>query len=274
MNFIALAGAFLGAGLLAIIYYQLVPPTKVLQVRLRNRPGLDGIFLFLVIAGVSYGIFAIIPGWIALKILAYIFSLLVFESVLLLGFRWIRSNIYAVVLGLIVAGAAFAGIILRPSFLLINTVLIVATLGATTLLIRLGYLKTRFLFLVAGLWTIYDVMSVLFIYPKVYVPTTTPTPTILFPAVTVGLLTLGSGDFMFLAIFALIILRDFGSLPGLLLVGAETIGLLVTGFFLPEQDFAFPFLVVMTPLFVLVYWLAWLARRKQRALTENKQPAP
>lgn len=262
MDFLPLAGLFLGTGLLALVYNRLVPPTGQLRERLKNRPGLDGVFLFLVIAAVSYGIVTIVPGWIALKILAYVFSLLVFETILLAAFRWTKSNVFAVVVSLTGSGFVFFGIIQFPSFLLLNSVLIVATLGATTLLIRLGYLRTRFLFLVAGLWTIYDVLSVVLLYPKVYAPAAEPIPSILFPAVTVGQLTLGSGDFMFLTIFTLIVLRDFGAIASLLLAATETIGLLVTGFFLPERDFAFPFLVVMTPLFVLVYLFSHVASRR------------
>lgn len=185
-----------------------------------------------------------------------VFALLFFESMFLILLRWIKSNIVAVLASLFLSMITFLWFGNSASFALINSIIIIATLGATTLLIRMNYLRTRLMFVIAILWTIYDIMAVNYIFPKIFVPTDTPQPNLMFPAVTVGNLSLGSGDFMFLTLFTLIILKDHGRLSALILVVGQTIGLIATGLFLPEQGFHVPFLVVMTPIFFLIHFLA------------------
>lgn len=137
------------------------------------------------------------------------------------------------------------------------------TLGGATLLIRMKYLRTGILFTVAILCTLYDILLTQYLLPTFTVPVESTTPTFMFPAVTVEGLSLGSGDFMFLVLFALIILRDFGKLPAFILVGAETIGLLAVGLVLPESDFLVPFLLVMTPIFIVVYALSYFDNKRK-----------
>ena len=73
---------------------------------------------------------------------------------------------------------------------------------------------------------------------------------------------------MFLVLFTLAILRDFGKKQAIVLVASQSIGLLVTGFLLPESGFVVPFLVIMVPIFFLVY--LWAYFNKQRQVQLNK----
>lgn len=262
MDFIPLSALFLGAGALAIGYYRWVPSAEALRSRLPNRATPSSIVLTLVMGGAAWYILSTFSGFSAVsRMLMLIFALLFFESLFLIGLRWVRVNFIALILALAVTAALFWAQLQYPTFFGINTIIIMATMGAATLLIRLGYLRTPILFIVASLWTVYDIMLVEFVLPAVTRPSTNPVPSFLYPAVTVGQLSLGSGDFMFLTLFALIVMRDFGALAASILVAAEVVGLLMTGLLLPEQGFLVPFLVVMTPIFFLVYLLVYLVRR-------------
>lgn len=247
--------------MLAIAYYLAVPAKTALQKRLPNKVDAAGILLAIVIAAAVWFILESFSGFgRVVRIMTFLLALLVFESFFLLSLRFWKSNTLGVLASLSLAAGLFWLAVREPSFLLVNTIIIVATLGATTLLIRMGYLRTRFLFLFTSLWTLYDILSTRYLLPTVFVPAQEPYPTLFFPAVTVGHTTLGSGDFMFLTLFTLIVLRDFGRLPALVLVIAETVGLLATGLFLPERGFLVPFLVVMTPIFFGVYLAAFMQR--------------
>jgi len=263
MDFLPLSILFFLTGILAALYYAFIPSKGRIHTQLPNRVSVTSVLLTLLIGGLVWYIFATFEGSARFRhLMELLFGLLLFESFFLFLMHWIRSNALNVTLSLLTTGAVFATYFASPSFFLINTILILATLGAATLLIRMGYLRTRILFIIAILWTIYDVMLVNFILPRVFVPVTDPIPTFLYPAVTVGELTLGSGDFMFLSLFTLIILRDYGRTAALFLIVSETAGLLMTGLLLPESGFLLPFLLVMTPIFFLVYGVAWWQRRR------------
>lgn len=269
MDFVPLSSIFLATGALAIIFYQLVPSADVLRKRLPNRVTPAALVLVVVLTVVIWLLVRSYSGFaLSIRLMTLLFALLFFESLFLLLMRWIRINALALVASLLVAAGVFWVQLTYPSFLLLNSIIVIATLGAATLLIRMGYLRTKLMFVVAALWTLYDIMLVQLILPRVTRETSTPTPTFIFPAVTVGEISLGSGDFMFLTLFTLIILRDFGTLPSIIMVMAEVTGLLVTGLLLPEQGFLVPFLVVMTPIFFIVYTATYfIQRRTHSAIT-------
>lgn len=267
MDFLPLSLLFAAAGGLAMVYYTLVPTAEQLKARLPNKVSGAGLLLAVVIAAVAVYLVRTRSGFGQVSAIStFIFALLAFESAFLLAMRWIKSNTLAVLSGLAFAGALFGLNTANPSFPLFNTIVIVATFGAATLLVRLRYLRTGFLFVVAGLWTVYDVLSTQFILPRIFAPITEPVPTkfLLFPAVTVGHTTLGSGDFTFLVLFALVTLRDLGRLPAVLLVAAETVALLVTGLLITNINQPLPFLVVMVPVFVVVYVISRMLVKKTK----------
>lgn len=254
MDFIYLAALFLGAGLAGLIYYRYVPAAQILRERLPNRVTPAGILLAITIGGAAWFLFSSVSGVVLVgRIFLFIFSLLFFESVLLLVMRWVKRNAVATLVAIMCTLIMFWWYRVEPSFFLLNSVIIISTLGAVTLLTRLDYLRTKMLFVVAILWTVYDILLVRFILPDVTRETTTPHPTFLYPAVTTGQVSLGSGDFMFLSLFTLVIARDIGWRAALVHVTAQVTGLLVTGLLLPERGFVVPFLVVMTPIFIVCY---------------------
>lgn len=264
MDFLPLSLIFFGSGVLALLYYHFVPSAQKLRERLPNKVSPAAIFLTLVIAVAVWYLFANFIGFSRVfRIFAFLFALLVFESVFLLLIRWVRSDSLAVLGSLIASAGLFVAELVSPSFFLLNSIVIIATFGAATLLIRLGYLRTWMFHILAVLWTVYDVWLVRAVLPRVFKPAepTSEPRFFFFPVVTVGRLTLGSGDFMFLVLMALVLLRDYGKAAAFTLVVAETAGLLVTGLFLPEDGFQIPFLIVMTPIFFLVYGVSWWQRK-------------
>ena len=255
MDYLLLGIFFAAAGVLAILYYRSVPTAEVLRGRLPNKVTGAGILITLILAAVVWYVIAHTTGFS--RVFAFFvlfFNLLLVETVFLIAMRATTSNSAAVVISFIVV-SALAWFELHDLTLgLVNVIVIASSLGAATLLIRLNYLRTKFLFVVSILWTIYDIMSNLILLPHIFVPVEKPQPTLFLPSVTAGRLTLGSGDFMFMVLFTLVILRDHGLKPAIGLVGLETLGLLVTGALKSNPNTAFPFLVVMTPIFLLYYW--------------------
>ncbi|MFH0804882.1 MAG: hypothetical protein V1916_01660, partial [Patescibacteria group bacterium] len=81
---------------------------------------------------------------------------------------------------------------------------------------------------------------------------------------TVGALSLGAGDFMFLALYTLVLYRDFGSRLALVHIAAQGVALLVTGLVITSADFIVPFLVVLAPIFLTFYGAAYFVRRRTR----------
>ncbi len=265
LNLTLLVLLFFCAGLLAIVYFRAAPSTNRLRDRLPNRPGFDGIFLTLILAGVTWYLVSIVPGGPILKTYRFIIALLVFESIFLLALRWIRSTIIALLPSLLLAGLGLAGSLSNPeNGLLMNTLVIVASLGAATLLVRMNFLRSSFFAMVAVLWTIYDVLLAYVLIPRVFVPSQEPQTFSIFPSIMVGELSVGNGDILFLVLFTLITLRDFGVKFAVLVAGLEAAALFATGMLLPENADPFPFLLVMTPIFFGVAGFAWLRRRQVR----------
>ncbi|MFA5070554.1 MAG: glycerophosphodiester phosphodiesterase family protein [Patescibacteria group bacterium] len=258
MNILPLSFIFLGAGLFSVVYYKLTPDKEMLKARLPNKVGAAGIILWLIICVAFYFIFKNSRGFErTVSIFTLLFALLVFETFFLLLIRWFKSNLLAVLIALLASGVLFAFHNYYPTFTLRNTLIILGTLGATTLLIKLNYLKTWIVFGLAFLWTGYDIYTTRYFLPNVLVPVTEPPKTFFFPSVITGSVSLGSGDFIFLVLFTLIILKKFGKLAALILVAAQTAGLLFTGLFL-ESDSIIPFLAVMTPIFLIIYLILFI----------------
>lgn len=252
-----LAFLFAFSGFLALGYYHLIPSREELKRRLPNRVGFAGILLTIILGAAVWFIVMNAEGFGRfMRIFTFLLALLVFETAFLLLMRWVRSNVLAVLLALAAAAALFAWQTFAPSLALKNVLIVAAALGAPTLLVRMGYLRTRFLFLVAVLWTLYDVLFVRFLLPRVFLPAQEPTASLLYPALTVGTLTLGLGDVMFLILFALVLVRDAGRRAAMLLIALEAMGLLVTLLIRGDRNISIPFLTVMTPIFFLVFWVA------------------
>lgn len=249
-----LAGLFAGTAAMALAYYRLSPATETLRQRLPNKISWAGVLLTVIIVLWLWSIWQTATGYGRIRsIIGMLFNLLIFETALILLFRWIRSNLVAV--GISVGFTALM-IWLQQSVggnWVFNLTFILATFGATTLLIKLDYLKTRFLALVGFLWMIFDILSVLYIYPQIYRLADRPRTSFFYPAVAAGNLTLGSGDFMFLVLMTLVLLRDRGRRAACIHIALQSVALVIT-ILVKSRDSLFPYLTVMVPIFFLVWW--------------------
>ncbi|MBI4089804.1 MAG: hypothetical protein HY421_00210 [Candidatus Kerfeldbacteria bacterium] len=248
---------FLVAGLLAVLYYRLVPPADQLRQRLPNRISAAALVLT---AAIGVGIwlivrFAATPLLKAAGVTTLLFYLLTFESVLLLAFRWFRSNLLSVIISLIAVLIPFTIQYRYPSFELSNALIVAATLGATTLMIRLNLLRTRIIVLAFVLLTFNDILNVAYVLPRLPLAPypQTPLPLLIFPTVNVAGRVVGSGDFMFLALATLVILRDLGRRAAIIHSVLQAMALLVTLAATAGSTKLIPYLTVMTPIFLLVY---------------------
>lgn len=261
MDFLALSLVFVGAGLFSLFYDKMVPDKAALRQRLPNKISWAGILLWLVICLAFFLIFKKTEGFTrTTSIFTLFFALMVFETLFLFLLRWLKSNLLAVIIALLSTAVLFLFHVSYPTFTLRNIIIILATLGASTLLIRLNWLKTWLMFAFAILWTGYDIYTTRYFLPNVLSPITEPPKIFFFPAVITGTISLGSGDFIFLVLFTLIIRRKFGFLAAILLVTAETAGLLITGLFY-KSDSIIPFLTIMTPIFLLIYLISYLKKK-------------
>ena len=262
MDFFVLTFIFICAGLVSIYYFKKAPEKEILKQRLPNKISLSGVIAWLIVGLAFWLIFKYNSGFTRIALIfTLFFSLLVFETFFLLILKFIKSNLLTVILSFLMTAIIFGLYLLFPSFTFRNAIIILATLGASTLLIKLDYLKKWTLFTLAILWTGYDIYATLNFYPQVLVPVTEPQKTFFFPAVITGSVSLGSGDFIFLVLFILLILRNFGPVAAFLLLAAETLGLLIAGFFLSSETII-PFLAVMTPVFLLIYLISYIYYKK------------
>lgn len=260
MPIIGLPLLFLVAGLLGIIYYRTIPTQVELRQRLPNKGSVAGILLTIII---GFGIWAIIryadSRFMKISgVTTLLFYLLTFESLLLLCFRWLRSNTLSV---LAAAGGTFIPFLIQyfqPSYALSNALIIAATLGATALIIRLDVVRTRIILIMAGLFTINDVLNVTFVIPKLPLtaPHDKPLPLLIFPTVNIGGHVVGSGDFMFLALTTLLLVKVFSARVAGWYVVAQSVALAITLAIILHRDVILPYLVIMTPIFGLTYYLA------------------
>lgn len=272
VTFFVLALLFFTAGVLSILFQRVVPDASVLRQRFPNRTTFTGIVLWLIIVAAGWFIFKYTTGFTRVaSITTMLFFLLLFETLFLLSIRFIRQNIPAAVASLAVAIVPFVIQYYAPSYFLMNVVIIVATMGATTLVTKLNYLRTKVIMLLVVLFTINDVLNVRYLLPKLNLaPVTEPMRLLIFPTVTYGSHVVGSGDFMFLVLLTLVILRDFGAREAVWFAVAESAALFLTGFYVINRDILLPFLTIMTPVFLAVYCVAYVKRRRKTPSPEPK----
>jgi len=266
VTFLILSLLFFAAGVLSILFQRIVPEADVLRQRFPNRITYTGIILWLLIIGATWFIVTHTTGFTRIaSITTMLFFLLLFETLFLLVIRFVRSNIPAAFISLGIALVPFTIQYYAPTFALMNTVIILATMGATTLIIKLNYLRTKVVLLLVVLFTVNDVLNVHYLLPRLNLaPVTEPMRLLIFPTVTVGSHVVGSGDFMFLVLLTLLMLREFGIRDALYLIIAESAGLFLTGIYVSQHDVLLPFLTIMTPIFAVVYFAAY---RKRKRLT-------
>lgn len=260
------------AGLISNVYYRWLLPAEELKRRLPNRISPSGILLAVVLIVVGIFIWQQDSGWLRFRrFLPMIFNLLLFETFLIFLMRWIKQTLVAVIISLALATSAW---FLQQEFrtvVVYNATFILAPLGAAALLIRLGYWRSRMILVVAGLWTIYDILASQIIYPVIFKPAAIPSPSFLFPAVIAGQRTLGSGDFMFLTIFTLALIRSSGLRAAWIHVAIQAVALLIT-VSLKSPEVQFPYLTVMTPLFVLVWWTSRRRTSRRFNIPQRQEP--
>jgi len=250
MDALLLSVLYAVSGLLVLGYYGAVPAKNTLVRKLPNRVSIAGLVLLLIVLGAGWYFVSLGHNPI-FGIFVMLFMLLVFETFFLLLLRWLSSTMLAVLVALATAGGLYAVYEFWPSFALVNGIIILASMGAVTLLIKMSYLRTKLLWVIAGLWTIYDVLTVTYLLPEVFVPAAEPRLSLFLPALTVGSLTLGSGDVIFLALFTLILRREYGRETAIFFILASALGLYLAALAYLSWETAIPFLVVLTPLFFL-----------------------
>lgn len=264
-----LTALFAGTALAALWYYRSTPTVEYLRQRLPNRVSFAGLLLTALIGVWVWWIWQTAEGFSRVRvIIGVLFNLLIFETVFILLMRRIRSNVAVVIL----ASAVVAGFVwLQRSvggIIVYNLTFMFATLGATTLLVRMQYLRTWFLFVVSGLWMVFDILSVAFIYPQIYKVSDRPHTSFIFPAVAAGQVTLGSGDFMFLVLMSLVLFRDFGRRAAVVHIGLQSLAL-VTTILIKSRETLFPYLTVMVPIFLLT-WLGFHLITRKRVASKTR----
>lgn len=277
MTFLILALLFFTAGVVSILFQRIVPDAEVLRKRFPNRPTFTGIVLWAVMIVAVWIIVTHTSGFTRIaSITTMLFFLLIFESIFLLAVRFVKLNILAALLSLGIALVPFVVQYYAPTFFLMNAVIIIATMGATTIVIKLGYVSTRAILILSVVFAITDVLNVAFLIPHLHlVPVTEPVRLLIFPTVTVGKHVVGSGDFMFLVFTTLGLLKKFGTRPAVMLVAAESVALFITGIIVAQKDIIFPFLTVMTPVFLAVYAFAsFRVRRQHKTAALETQTTP
>jgi len=251
---------FLITGGLSVWYYRHVPEIGELRSRLPNRVSWAALlFIAIIAAGAWYIVTRLSTPFLkASGITTLMFFLLVFETAFLLMLKWIRSNTAAVVLASSAAAVPFAVQIAMPSYTLINLIIILATLGATTLIVRMQLLRTRIIVLATALLTVNDAVNVWYVLPNLPlgpVPST-PLPLLILPAVTIAGRVVGSGDFMFLVLATVVLLRDFTWRTAAVHVLIQAAALAITIFVTEDRDVLIPYLLVMAPIFIATYIVA------------------
>ncbi len=134
------------------------------------------------------------------------------------------------------------------------------TLGAWTLAQRLGFLNVWFLMAIVLGLTAFDYFNVTSLTSSVTASGTAVTSSMLL--VSIGEEALGIGDFIFLSLCTLALIARFGSKTALLFLVIESLILFATGFIPAKDGFFFPYLLVMTPVFLIVFFVAWLKRKR------------
>lgn len=264
-TFLILSLLFFSAGALSILFQRIVPDGKTIRQRFPDRITFTGIVLWLIVIAAGWYISRHTTGFTRVaSITTMLFFLLTFETVFLLLIRYIKQNIPAAFAGLAIAGVPFVIQYYYPTFVLINAVIILATMGATTLVMKLNYLRTKVVMLFVVLFTVNDYFMVRFVFPHLNLsPVPTPMRLLIFPTVTYGGHVVGSGDIMFLVLLTMVMVRDHGTRQALWFVFAESVALFLTGLYLIRHDVLLPFLTIMTPVFLSVYLISYVTKNKR-----------
>lgn len=266
MHILLLTLLFSLAGAMAIVFHKLVPDGPTIRKRFPLRDAQwRNIALPLVILAIGILLWFRTPLADRATIFqSFVIALLALESGLLLLMRRFRSTVILSMMAAICGIAAFS---LSWTFQLpaLDMLLFVfGTLGAWTLAQRLGFLNLPFLtVLVIGL-TAFDYLHITSLTEAV-APSSAATGASDMLLVSIGQEALGIGDFIFLSVCTLALVTRFGSRPALLFVSVESLILIATSAIPASNGFFFPYLLVMTPVFLLVYLVAYLKKKRRAA---------
>jgi len=263
LDFIYLSLMFLAAGLLGSFYYVCIPNKEKLKERLPNKPSVESVVLFLLICLMVWHIFSNYDGLQrAARVIALIIGLLLFETLFFMLMKWIKRNWLNALISSVIVIAVFWLHFATETFITFNTIIILATLGGTAYLIRSGLVKTWLVFLLTALWMPYDFYFVTNVLPKFTKTTADPYPFFAFPSVTVGDLSLGVGDFVFLALYTFVLVKDFNKKVAIIHAVLQGVGLLIAGYIVSLHDYTVPFLLILSPIFFVVYFVAYLIDKR------------
>jgi len=266
LNYLFLSLTFILAGLLGLVYYNYLPNRQVLQQRLRRSIPISLMILAIIGAAIWYLIENFEGYYLMTNITALMYTLFLFETFFVLLLKWIKSNYLAFVSSLLISSVVIYLHYQLNNFLIFNIILIAAFIGLAAFLSRLEFLRTWLIMAIAGVFMVFDLFYVNYLFPTFTRAAEDPSPVFLLPAVTIQGISLGGGDFVFLFLFSFLLVRQFGVKPALIHVFLQGIGLLLTSYYVTQTDTVFPFLTVLVPNFFLNYFVFWQLK-KQRATT-------
>lgn len=260
MHILLLTLLFAFAGAMAIVFHKLVPDGATIKQRFPiKKARVRDIVLPLIVIGVGMLLWFMTGGDDRTAVFqSFIIALLALESGLLLLMRRFQSTISLSVMaglcGLLAFLISWAFKIPAVDMLLF----VFGTLGAWTLAQRLGFLNGWFLMVVVLGLTAFDYYNVTTLTTTATTTGTTVSSSSIL-LVSIGEEALGIGDFVFLSLCTLALIAQFGGITALVFLTIESFILLATGF-IPSSGFFFPYLLVMTPVFIVVYWIAWIRK--------------
>lgn len=263
MNILILSLLFAFAGVMAIVFHKLVPDGATIKQRFPiKRARVRDIVLPLVVIGIGTLLWFMTGGNDRTAVFqSFIIALLALESGLLLLMRRFQSTISLSVMAGLCGLMAF---LISWTFKLpaVDMLLFVfGTLGAWTLAQRLGFLKPPVIALLVLSLTAFDYLHITSLQ-KSTVPSTTTVDSSGLLLVSIGDQALGIGDFVFLSLCTLALIARFGNMTALAFLSVESVILLITGLIPTSSGFFFPYLLVMTPIFGIVYLAALWRHRK------------
>ncbi len=265
LNFLYLSLMFLGSGILATFYYGFIPDSVNLKKRLPNKPSVESVVLFLIICFLVWQIFANYEGLQrSSRIVALILGLLLFETLFFLLMRWVKKNWLNALISVILVVGVFVLHYTNENFVTFNLIIILATIGGTAFLMRTGMVKTWLVFVLTAVWMPYDFYFVANVLPKYTKATADPYPFFAFPSVTIGDISLGVGDFVFLALYTFVLVNSFNKKIAIIHAIVQAIGLLIAGYIVSLRDINIPFLLVLSPIFFIIYFIAYFINKKDK----------
>lgn len=267
-NFIFLAVVFVITGFVGLWYFSAIPDKDTLKKRLsRSIPLSLGIIA--IIGVVVWYIFSQYNGFSRVFRLApVLYGLMLFEASFLLLIRWIKSNYIAASISLLFSILVLSLHERVDSFLTFNAIIITSFIGATAFLVRLRIIRSWLVMTPAVVFVYYDWYFVNNVYTQFTKPSVDPHPVFLFPAVTIGDISLGGGDFLFLLLFSFILFLRFGMQSAYVHIGLQGLGLLVAAYFVARTEAIVPFMLVMIPIFFIV-WLFFRFQKNRLSIKDN-----